>query len=39
MYKSSMLSGGKSVSECFELHLRGSYILKISGEAGSKPHK
>ena len=30
-----MLSVGKNVSECFELHLRWSDTLKFSGESGS----
>ena len=32
-----MLSVGKNVSECFELHLRGSDILKFSGEPAPNP--
>ena len=34
-----MLSVGKNVSECFEMHQRGSDTIKFIGEAGSKPHK
>ena len=33
-----MYGVGQNVSECFELHLRGSDILNFSGEAFIKPH-